>query len=156
MLKNRCELLFLSLLVFVLIIAPFVNAQNNHIQLLAVSEDGLIQTGQVVDLYLEAIPGNGRVFIDSYPLTKMDTQVSTRFANKFACDYANVDCSNIDFIYTIRSNSPIIGGPSASAAIGALTIAKLTNSNIDEKVALTGMLNSGGIIGIVGGVDKKY
>jgi uncharacterized protein len=114
-----------------------------------------LEEGQVVDLYLEVYPGEGRVFIDSYPLTKMDTQVSTRFANKFACDYANIDCSKIDFVYTIRSNSPIIGGPSASAAIGALTIAKLTHSDIDESVALTGTLNSGGIIGEVGGVDKK-
>ncbi|MFA6089274.1 MAG: S16 family serine protease [Candidatus Woesearchaeota archaeon] len=151
----RCKLTILLIILFSFAIIPFVNAQNNHIQLLAVSEDGIIQIGQVVDLYIEVIPGSGRVFIDSYPLTKMDTQVSTRFANKFACDYANIDCSKIDFIYTIRSNSPIIGGPSASAAIGALTIAKLTNSNIDEKVALTGTLNSGGIIGIVGGVDKK-
>lgn len=142
-------------MLFIFSVIPVCLAQNEHIKLLAVSQDGFVETGEIVDLYLEVYPGSGRVFIDSYPLTKMDTQVSTRFANRFACDYTNIDCSKIDFIYTIRSNSPIIGGPSASAAIAALTIAKLTHSDIDESTALTGTLNSGGIIGVVGGVDKK-
>lgn len=154
--KKRALWILLAALFSVFILSHCVFSQNSHIKLLAVSEDELgNEKGQVVDLYLEVYPGQGRVFIDSYPLTKLDTQVSTRFANRFACDYANVDCSKIDFIYTIRSNSPIIGGPSASAAIAALTIAKLTNSHINESVALTGTLNSGGIIGEVGGVKNK-
>ena len=134
---------------------PLAFAQNSHIRLLAVSEGAGIEVGQVVDLYLEVQPGEGRIFIDSYPLTRTDTQISTRFANRYACDYANVDCSKLDFIYTIKSNSPTIGGPSASAAIATLTIAKLKDTPIDENIALTGTLNSGGLVGVVGGVKEK-
>lgn len=132
-----------------------VLAQNSNIKLLAVSGEGENQTGSVVDLTLEVISGQGRIFIDSKPLTKIDTQVSTRIANRYACDYVNIDCSKLDFIYTIRSGSPIIGGPSASAAIAALTISKLSNKDIDNSVALTGTLTSGGMIGVVGGVKEK-
>lgn len=141
----------------IILLAGFASAQNDHINLLAVSETGVNGThfGQIVDLYLEMYPAQGRIFIDSYPLTKMDTQVSTRYSNRFACDYTNIDCSNIDFIYTIRSNSPMIGGPSASAAIAAITTAKLLDADIDDEVALTGTLNSGGFIGPVGGVKEK-
>ena len=76
--------------------------------LLAVTEnpDGTL-TGTTADLFLEIQPGQGRVFIESYPLTKIDTQISTRFAKDIACKYVDAGCSDYDFFYTIRSDSPI-------------------------------------------------
>ena len=64
--------------------------KTNHIKLLAVSErsEGNI-TGATADLFLEIKPGEGRVFIDTFPLTKLDTQISTRFAKEIACDLLN-------------------------------------------------------------------
>ncbi len=159
------------LLVFVVfcitLISSLVYAQDNnenHLTLLAVSEmgDGNL-TGATADLFLEIKPGEGRVFIDTFPLTKLDTQISTRFAKEIACDFLKrnkgvlgyVDCGNYDFIYKIKAKSPIIGGPSAGAAISLLTISSLANLDINEKVAITGTINSGGLIGVVSGIKAK-
>ncbi|MBA3064772.1 hypothetical protein FP803_05020, partial [Candidatus Woesearchaeota archaeon] len=83
------------------------------------------------------------------------TQISTRFAREIACKYANIDCNKYDFFYTIRAESSIIGGPSAGAAISALTIAMLDNLNLDEDITITGTINSGGIVGPIGGLKEK-
>ena len=103
-----------------------VDKNVNHISLLAVTEKDGILEGYVADLSLELSKGgNGRVFMDTIPLTKLDTQISTRFAKEIACDLLDIDCSNYDFIYTIHAESNIIGGPSAGAAITVLTLSSL-------------------------------
>jgi len=130
-------------------------ASQGHMKLLAVSQEGEEIIGSEADLYLEIKEGSGRVFIETFPITKMDTQISTRFAKEIACNYLETDCSRYDFFYTIRGESGIIGGPSAGAAISVLTIAELRGLKIDENVSMTGTINSGGIIGPVGGVKEK-
>lgn len=147
----------LSLFILLLLASSSAYAQNSgHLKLLAVTEDEFGNlSGSPADLYLEVIPGTGRVFLDTFPFAKLDTQMSTRFANKIACDFLNYDCSNIDFIYTIKANSVIIGGPSAGAAISVLTVAVLDDLKIDEDVAISGTINSGGLIGPVGGLKEK-
>ena len=88
--------------VLLLLLLPVVLASpydTRHLTILAVSEDGV--TGSTADLYLELRDGSGRVFLDTKPLTKIDTQVSTRYARDIACDYYDLDCSKYDFIYTI-------------------------------------------------------
>ena len=139
-----------------LLLVSLVHADTSgHINLLAVSSDGQNETGSVADLFLEIKPGSGRVFIDTFPLTKLDTQLSTRFAKTVACNYLDFDCSNQDFFYTIRAQSSIIGGPSAGAAITLLTISLLSEKPLPENIAVTGTINSGGFIGPVGGVVEK-
>lgn len=155
--------LVLSLLTLsILIISPSVSAMKDmqgHIKLLAVSEGNGNMTGSIADLYLKIEPGHGSVYIDTFPLTKMDTQLSTRFAKEVACRFldAGIDCRKYDFFYTIKADSPIIGGPSAGAALAMLTVALLDPEvkNIDESVSITGTINTGGIIGSVGGVKEK-
>ncbi len=146
----------LLLVVFALIV-PTVLAQTEpfHTTLLAVREDGTSLMGSTADLYLEIQDGRERVFLDTYPLTKIDTQISTRFAQEIACNYFDITCTNKDFIYTIRADSSIIGGPSAGASIAALTTAGLLGLPVSEKVAVTGTINSGGLIGPVGGLKEK-
>ena len=63
--------------------------------------------------------------MDTFPLAKLDTQVSTRLAKEVACSYLDINCDSFDFFYTIRAQSPIIVGPSAGAAITILTISLL-------------------------------
>src|SRR3989338_979096 len=92
----------IAVLILVSIAVP---AQEQfHTHLLAVEEksDGQLK-GSSADLYLELQPGSGRVFIDTFPLTKFDTQISTRFAKEVACDFIDNDCNDIDFIYTIKA-----------------------------------------------------
>lgn len=143
----------LLLLIFLMIPAAF--AKQGHIPLLAVKEtaDGL--EGSLADLYLEITPGTGRIFIETVPLTKFDTQISTRFANQVACDYLDIDGTQYDFFYTIKADSSIVGGPSAGAAIAVLTIAMIEGFDLNESIVITGTINAGGLIGPVAGVKEK-
>ncbi len=143
------------LLTLFLVLVPVSLAREGSMMLLATSEINDTLYGSSADLYLEVKPGSGRIFIDSYPLTKLDTVMSTRFANQVACDLIETDCNAYDFFYTIRANSAIVGGPSAGAAISILTISVLENIPLRDDVAITGTINSGGLIGPVGGVKEK-
>jgi uncharacterized protein len=138
-----------------LLFLPIVNAQQGHMKLLAVSESEEGEVGGIADLFLEMQPGSGRVFLETFPLTRVDTQISTRFAKEMACEFSDADCDNLDFFYTITSNSAIIAGPSAGASITVLTISLLDNIKLKDDVAITGTINSGGLIGPVGGVKAK-
>lgn len=143
--------------VFILIILslPNVIGQQGHIKLLAVTEVNNTYKGSIADLYLDIVPGSGRVFLETFPLTKFDTQISTRFAKEIACSYVDIDCSKYDFFYTINANSPIIAGASAGSSIAVLTASLLKGYEIDEEVATTGTINSGGVVGPVGGLKEK-
>jgi len=153
--------LFIILLFSLLLLIPLLSAQDQtpqtpyHLKLLAVQEVGDHYEGSDADLYLELKEGTGRVFLDTFPVTKMDTQISTRFAKEIACSHFKLDCEKYDFIYTIKAKSSIIGGPSAGAAITTLTSVALLNLPFDQRVAITGTINSGGIIGPIGGLKEK-
>src|SRR3989344_2390020 len=100
------------LFLLVLLILPVAFAEY-RLPLLAVRETSTGFEGSTADLSLEIQEGNGRVFLDTRPLTKLDTQISTRFANEVACSETEMKCGGSDFFYTITSRSPIIAGPSA-------------------------------------------
>ena len=145
----------LCLVVILLFSLSVVYADSGSIKLLAISETGGNYTGSLADLYLAISSGIGRVYIESYPLSKLDTQFSTRLARDVACEFSDVDCSKYDFFYTIKAGSSIVGGPSAGAAATVLTVSLLNNMEIDNQTAITGTINSGGIIGPVGGIKEK-
>lgn len=142
-------------IVVVLLFLPLATAKTGHMKLLTVGGTGNNTQGGVADLYLEIKPGSGTIFIDSFPLTKLDTQISTRFANEIACDFLDKDCTQYDFFYTIRAKASIVGGPSAGAAIATLTASMLSGEEIDENTVITGTINSGGLVGPVAGIDEK-
>ncbi|MBN2458297.1 hypothetical protein JXB31_04165 [Candidatus Woesearchaeota archaeon] len=153
----RVSMLGIAVLLISIISAfacPVSADMSGHMTLLATTESD-DKVGSTADLYLEIRPGQDRLYIDTFPLTKLDTQISTRFAKEIACDYFDVDCSGYDFFYTLRSESVIIGGPSAGAAITMLTMALLMDWELDERVAVTGTINSGGFIGNIGGIEDK-
>lgn len=140
-------------LIVLLLLLPSVLAVESHMTLLTISESG--DHGGTADLYLRIQEGKGQVFIDTMPLTKMDTQITMRFAKEFACSFTNTDCSRLDFFYTIRAPASIVGGPSAGAPASLLTISALEGISLDSSAVVTGTINSGGIIGPVGGVSAK-
>ena len=60
------------ILLILLFIIPVALAKEDSMKLLAVSISGNDSyTGSIADLKLEIKEGNGRVFIDSFPLTKI-------------------------------------------------------------------------------------
>ncbi|MBR9677198.1 hypothetical protein GOV04_03585 [Candidatus Woesearchaeota archaeon] len=147
-----------KLLVLLLLVCFFafdVFAIHNTIPLLAVSQQNGNLSGSVASLTLEVVPGSGRVFIDTFPLSKIDTQITTRFAKEIACELTSKNCDRLDFIYTLRANSAIVGGPSAGAATTVLTTALLEDLVVSHDVAITGTINSGGLIGVVSGLEEK-
>jgi len=143
------------LLLILFLILPLAYANSGHIKLLAVTEGNDTMEGSIADLFLDIQPGTGRVFLETFPLSKLDTQMSTRFAKEIACDFIDFDCSKYDFFYTIKATSAIVGGPSAGAAASLLTLAVLKDIKIPSYLSITGTINSGGMIGPVGGVKEK-
>ncbi len=132
-----------------------VYASEGTIKLMAVSEESGVQTGSIATLHLETREGSGRVFLETFPLSKADTQISMRFAKQVACNQLSVECQKMDFIYTLRANSAVIGGPSAGAAAAILTYAVLSDLTLPLDSSITGTINSGGLIGGVGGIKEK-
>ncbi len=149
------KLAVFALLFAVAFSSAAIASSKGHMKLLAVSETDQGYKGISADLYLEIQPGEGKVFIESFPLTKMDTQISTRFAKEIACSEFEFDCNKYNFFYTIKADTALVGGPSAGAAAAVLTVAVLEGLEVDESVAMTGTVNSGGVIGPVGGLKEK-
>ena len=88
------RLIFL-LVILSLFIFPNAFAKQGHMKLLAVKETESGYEGGIADLFLEIKPGSGRVFLETFPLTRTDTQMSTRFAKAIACDILEKDLSLI-------------------------------------------------------------
>ena len=159
--KKSLSIKSIFILLFCIIVislsANYASASSSgHIGLLTVSESANnTDQGGIADLYLVVSPGSGRIFIDSFPLSKLDTQITMRFATEVACDLLNKDCSGLDFFYTITANSAIVGGPSAGAADTVLTVAVLDNQILDNTTIMTGTIDSGNLIGPVAGVPAK-
>jgi len=129
--------------------------RSGELTLLTVADAANGGRGGTADVRLEIRPGTGAVFIDSFPLTRLDTQASTRYAQQVACDHLGVDCAAYDFYYTIRANTAVVGGPSAGGAMAVLTAAVLDGIPVNRSIAMTGTINSGGVIGPVSGVRAK-
>lgn len=129
--------------------------RSGSITLLALMESSSNKSGTVATLSLELRPGSERVFLETFPMTKVTTQASLRFAQQIACKSVDVDCSQFDFLYTIKSLPGIVGGPSAGGAAALLTAALLLNKEVPDEIAMTGTINSGGLIGPVGGLRYK-
>ncbi len=141
----------------VLVVALFasvVSASSDTIHVLTVSQAN-DSRGGVAQIQLQTRPGQGSTFIDSFPLTQVDTQMSTRFAREYACQLASRSCQNRDFFYVIRTQSSVVAGPSAGAAMTVLTYAVLEGILLRTDTVMTGTINSGGLIGPVGGTNQK-
>jgi len=102
--------------------------------------------------------GSGRVFVDTLPLTQIDMQGSARLAVKVAGAYVrrdNISVDDYDFFFVVRTDAPIIGGPSAGAVMTVATTALLEQWDINNWTIMTGMINPDGSIGPIGGIPQK-
>ena len=133
-----------------------------HTKIIGIRELGDNQySGVIADLTVEVRPGEGHVFMDTIPLTKIDTQASARLAREVACQTLSIDCSNLDFFYIIRSSYVMIGGPSAGAALTVATMAALQNVELNEDVVDNIYLKTGPLCNdsdkiIIDALLKKY
>ena len=99
--------------------------------------------------------GSGHVYIDTWPLAEVDIQGSARLAVQVGCEVIQKEWTAYDFFITVRSDSPIIGGPSAGGAMTVAIIAALQGWNLDPAVIMTGTINPDETVGPIGGLYQK-
>ena len=151
-------LLFFSIC---LILANLANAveivKNNSVSIYvpAVERTETGYRGVLARLETIVRPGSGHVFIDTFPLTEIDTQSSARIAKEAVKETLGIALEDVDVYFIIRSDSPIVGGPSAGAAMATSLLAALLNLSINQSVIMTGTINLDGSIGPVGGLLEK-
>ncbi len=148
-------LLILSVVTILFSLTPTLALKETTSYLPAVQETDYGYRGALATLTVSIKNGSGDVYVDTWPLTKIDTQASARIAKQVACDTLYLDCSNYDFFYTIRSEAQIVGGPSGGAAMTVATLASLLDVEINNDILLTGTINLDGSIGQVSRVIEK-
>lgn len=150
----RLKILLFALIIFIPAAeAQKINESYTNVIGIRQTSDGV--EGVIANLTVEIHHGSGRVFLDTSPLTEVDTQASARLAQEVACGSLEMDCSNYDFLYVVRSDIPMIGGPSAGAAMAVATMSALTGLPSGRNIMMTGTVNPDGAIGPVGGIFEK-
>jgi len=131
------------------ILAPSYMDVTKRVEVVApavkMTEAGL--EGVISYITVEVGPGSGHVFVDTMPLTNLDTQASARLAAEVAEEVTGFDMEKHDVFITVRSEAPVIGGPSAGGVIAVALIAALLDLKVDPKVMMTGTINPDGSIG---------
>ena len=126
----------------------------------ASTDDGYVGVMSTITVTIQS-NGSGKVFVDTLPLTQVDMQGSARLAVKVASalvkNDANCDINPgfFDYFFVVRTDAPVIGGPSAGGIMTVATVALLENWPLDEHTIMTGMINPDGSIGPIGGIPYK-
>lgn len=131
--------------------------ETRHVTIVAVSQlSNGSYIGVSADLYVRVTcPGSGHVYVETLPLSQIDLQASTRVAALVASSVANMSFYSCDFYASIKSDSPIIGGPSASGVTAVAFAAALLRLPLNESIIMTGMIMPDGSVGPVGGLKYK-
>lgn len=158
--KNIYFSVFIKLAIIFLFIIGYLwtnETFSNEIKLLAVNEnpEGEPTSGSIINLELKIRPGSGNVYVNLNTIEEIDTQISIINSQKIACRIFELNCESYDFFYEFTGSALVLKGPSASSAIAILTAKTLNNEIIENDVVITGSLNSGGIVGAVGGIEEK-
>jgi uncharacterized protein len=138
-----------------LIVPPAYALKQTTVYMPAVQETDYGTEGAMATLTVDVKPGKGHVYVDTFPLAKVDTQASARIARNVACDALFIDCAQYDFFYTIRSDARIVGGPSGGAAMAVATMASILDLEVNNRALITGTINPDGSIGQVSGLLEK-
>ena len=130
---------------------------TNTIPLLAVNENeqGNITGGSTIDLKLTITKGTGEIFVNTKSLKEIDTQLSITNGHHTACSLYELPCDNYNFYFSFEGTSTVLKGPSATASIALITAKTINKKKLNNDVVITGSLNSAGVIGTVGGIEKK-
>ena len=82
-------------------------------------------------------------------------QGSARIAAKVAGEVTGKDINKYNTYITVRSDVPVVGGPSAGGTMTIGIICELMNWSLNKHVMMTGTINPDGSIGPVGGILEK-
>ncbi|MEA1943777.1 MAG: S16 family serine protease [Euryarchaeota archaeon] len=145
----------LILIFLLLLYVSCASAAPVSVSLPAVYSTSEGEVGVLTNLTVWVTNGTGHVFVDTEPYTQVDMQGSARLSSMAAYDITSISPETHDLFYVVRTESPVIGGPSAGAAMTVATVATLMNWTVDPGVVMTGMINPDGSIGAVGGIPAK-
>ncbi|RLG79336.1 MAG: hypothetical protein DRO10_00495 [Thermoprotei archaeon] len=134
---------------------PLSGGVTRKMHILAVGEAGGKYFGVATELEVTVTNGSGMVYISTEPLSEVDMQASARLAALVACYVAGKDYYSYNYFISVRSNSTIVGGPSAGAAMTVAIVAALLNKPLNDSVVETGMIMPDTTIGPVGGIPEK-
>jgi len=116
------------------------------------------ERGQMLELTVEAKPGDGQIYVSAEPSVGISTQNSERIAVSIASRLLDVNMSECDFFVRMSGdlgNATSVDGPSAGAAMTLLAMSALSGAKIMPGLAMTGTIESDGTIGSVGSVSAK-
>ena len=174
--KGRRDYLFITAIVFLVLILlvslyysvfrlpveyketgpNFISVGNATLVSINVPAVDAAGNGVSTTLFVEAMPGSGRVLLDiNNLLFWADTEHSIRVARLVAANVTGLNVEKYDLVYYIEANASIIGGESAGAALAVATIAALQNKSLNQSVMITGTINHDGTIGPVAGILEK-
>ena len=111
--------------------------------------------GVPINIQINVTKGNGHVFMDTMPLTELDMQGSARIAAKVAGEITGKDMNRYNTYIVVRSDVPVVGGPSAGGTMTIGIICELMNWSLNKHVMMTGTINPDGSVGPVGGILEK-
>jgi uncharacterized protein len=144
--------------------APRAGSDPVQVTALAVSDDGqgtFVGVHAIVEAQVLS-GGAGRVYVATKPLAQTDMQGSARLASRVAANLLGAKWDDYDYLVSFRSDSTVIGGPSAGAVMALAITTALHNVrdpdnawSLDPTVAGTGTINADGTIGPVGGIPAK-
>jgi uncharacterized protein len=133
------------------------NGSLGHASLLipAVEKTDSGSRGSMASLEIFLRQGDGQVFVDTLPLTEIDTQAGARIAKQAVEETLNMNLDRYDIFFIIRSDAPTISGPSAGGAMATGLLSIMLNLTLDKNVIMTGVANPDGSLGRVGGIFEK-
>jgi uncharacterized protein len=150
----------ISFTIFIILILSIVKPQiieERHVRLYLPAIEKIDEKERgvlaILDIYVKK--GNGHIFIDTMPLTEVDTQSSARIAREVVSSLLDIDPEEYDLFFVIKSNAPIVGGPSAGASMAVGLLAAMLNLSLRNDVIMSGTINIDGTIGQVGGILEK-
>ena len=111
--------------------------------------------GVSINIQINVTKGDGHVFMDTLPLTDLDMQGSARIAAKVAGEVTGKNINKYNTYIIVRSDVPVVGGPSAGGTMTIGIICELMNWSLNKSVMMTGTINPDGSIGPVGGILEK-
>ena len=125
--------------------------------------DGFFETttyvGTVLKITVEIRDGSGLVLVNTAVPTGVDFQTSARTAVNVAQQITNIDLTKKDVIFSIASENnqelQAVDGGSAGGAMTVLLILDVSGKPINNKILMTGTIESDGSIGKIGGVAQK-
>ncbi|MGC9156675.1 MAG: S16 family serine protease [Candidatus Micrarchaeia archaeon] len=112
-------------------------------------------TGTLTEITLNLTAGTGVVSISGPSSVGYSTIASAKQAVATACSYLGVNQSQYNFSFVIHDRNVSVSGPSAGTAFTLLTIAALEHRQLLSNFTVSGIIESNGTIGLIGGVYDK-